>query len=68
MLQHTSREALLLDTWGSQTCFRYMFTVSLYVLERDSSDEEISARFENVLVGLPHGLIHLTGVPRPDKS
>ena len=45
-----------------------MFTVSLYVLERDSADEEISARFENVLVGLPHGLIHLTGVPRPDKS
>eukprot|EP00439_Symbiodinium_sp_Y106_P063051 s4891_g9.t1 len=42
-------------------CVWYMFTVSLYVLERDSADEEISARFENVLVGLPHGLIHLTG-------
>ncbi|CAJ1415238.1 unnamed protein product [Effrenium voratum] len=39
----------------------YMFTVCLYVLEKDSEDEEISARFANVLVGLPHGLIHLTG-------
>ena len=41
-----------------------MFTVSLYVLEKDSEDDEISARFHNVLVGLPHGLIHLTGVAR----
>ncbi|CAE7254912.1 KCNA2 [Symbiodinium natans] len=42
-------------------CVWYMFTVSLYVLEKDSEDDEISARFHNVLVGLPHGLIHLTG-------
>ena len=43
---------------------RYMFTVTLYVLEKDSDDEEIGPRFANVLVGLPHGLIHLTGEPR----
>lgn len=38
----------------------YMFTVCLYVLEKDSGGE-VGERFENVLVGLPHGLIHLTG-------
>lgn len=43
----------LLSVW-------YMFTVCLYVLEKDSKGE-VGERFENVLVGLPHGLIHLTG-------
>lgn len=43
----------LLSVW-------YMFTVCLYVLEKDSGGE-VGERFENVLVGLPHGLIHLTG-------
>eukprot|EP00435_Cladocopium_sp_Y103_P005623 s430_g1.t2 len=39
----------LLSVW-------YMFTVCLY-----DSGGEVGERFENVLVGLPHGLIHLTG-------
>lgn len=38
----------------------YMFTVCLYVIEKDSNND-VSERFANVLVGLPHGLIHLTG-------
>ncbi|CAK9012657.1 unnamed protein product [Durusdinium trenchii] len=37
-----------------------MFTVCLYVIEKDSNND-VSERFANVLVGLPHGLIHLTG-------
>ena len=50
----------------------YVFTVCLYVLEKavawplgssapEDSGLECSERFANVLVGLPHGLIHLTG-------
>jgi len=39
----------------------YIFGVILYVLEKDSEDEEVASRYADVLTGLPHALIHVKG-------